>query len=473
MRPFGLILAVVAFSIGVFMLVKSLRTPEPAQQVVTSDDAGGTPPIQEPDSVDAPPRPEPNAKPNVKIDGRWRVARVPAEEYTEEDKKKLEELQALPYLQGYKEAPGQSEVTIHDPDAAQAGYNLYNSGHYPEATLMDMDGNALHTWRFDYREAFPRIAPSINNSYWRRVHLLPNGDILGIFDDIGIVRLDAHSDIVWKKRIRSHHDLDVTADGKLYLITHNPEVLRRGEKVRQSLPDNVVIVNLETGALDADHSLLQAFENSEYIYILDLVDNIAPNIADIFHTNSIRVFDGSLEKHSPYFKKGNVVVSLLRLDTIAIVDLSQGKVVWASTGDEHKLWYRQHDPTFQPDGTMLLFDNRGNNGRSKVIQLDPFSNKVVWQYADGAGVDFFSKTCGTAERMVNGNTLITESDNGRAFEVNMDGDIVWEFWNPHRAGEDNELIATLFEVQRIDPAYAAWLETYEPKKEPKQKRVRR
>ena len=34
-----------------------------------------------------------------------------------------------------------------------------------------------------------------------------------------------------------------------------------------------------------------------------------------------------------------------------------------------------------------------------------------------------------AQRLPNGNTLITESDAGRVFEVTEGGDIVWEFVN--------------------------------------------
>ena len=49
----------------------------------------------------------------------------------------------------------------------------------------------------------------------------------------------------------------------------------------------------------------------------------------------------------------------------------------------------------------------------------------------------------------NGNTLITENDNGRATEVTRDGNIVWEFVNPKRAGSDNELIASLYEMLRL------------------------
>jgi hypothetical protein len=31
--------------------------------------------------------------------------------------------------------------------------------------------------------------------------------------------------------------------------------------------------------------------------------------------------------------------------------------------------------------------------------------------------------------------------------------MVWEFYNPERTGDDNELIATLFDVLRVDQGY--------------------
>ena len=61
----------------------------------------------------------------------------------------------------------------------------------------------------------------------------------------------------------------------------------------------------------------------------------------------------------------------------------------------------------------------------------------------------YSAACGVSQRLPNGNTLITESDNGRAFEVTPDSEIVWEFYNPHRAGESDQYIATIFKMTRV------------------------
>ena len=67
--------------------------------------------------------------------------------------------------------------------------------------------------------------------------------------------------------------------------------------------------------------------------------------------------------------------------------------------------------------------------------------------------------CGAARRQPNGNTLVTESCNGRALEVTPEGDIAWAFQTPHRAGDQDELVAVLFEVERIsEDRVRSWLE---------------
>jgi len=48
-----------------------------------------------------------------------------------------------------------------------------------------------------------------------------------------------------------------------------------------------------------------------------------------------------------------------------------------------------------------------------------------------------------------GNTLITESNGGRVLEVTPDHRIVWEFVNPNRVGENNELTAVVNFMKRI------------------------
>ena len=76
-----------------------------------------------------------------------------------------------------------------------------------------------------------------------------------------------------------------------------------------------------------------------------------------------------------------------------------------------------------------------------------------WEYRGSADAPFFSETCGTAQRMENGNTLVTESDRGRVFEVTPGREIVWEFHSPHRAGESGEYVAAIFEMVRLSETF--------------------
>ncbi len=167
------------------------------------------------------------------------------------------------------------------------------------------------------------------------------------------------------------------------------------------------------------------------------------------------MLDGRLSARLPGFEAGNVLVCMRELNTIAVLDLESERAVWAMHGP----WSKPHQPTVLSDGNILIFDNRGNGGRSQVIEFDPVTGREVWAYRGDPPDEFYSWECGSSQRLPNGNTLITESDRGKAFEVRPDGTIVWKFLNPMRAGGNLEFIATLFEDVRLPPDFPlGWLE---------------
>jgi hypothetical protein len=62
-----------------------------------------------------------------------------------------------------------------------------------------------------------------------------------------------------------------------------------------------------------------------------------------------------------------------------------------------------------------------------VLEINPVTLELVWSYQ---GPRFFSTNISGAQRLPNGNTLITAGAGGRMFEVTREGAIVWEYMFP-------------------------------------------
>lgn len=359
----------------------------------------------------------------------------------------LRKLDALGYASSYGEAGSELGVTLHDTELAQAGLNLVLSAHEAAATLCDMEGRVLHEWRFPFQNLVPE-EQRFGSDFWRRVHLLPDGSLLALWDRLGLIKIDRDSELQWSLLGDFHHDLDVTADGTIWVLTREDHMLPRFSEELATVEDFITRVSPD-GELLGSMSLLAAFEDSVYDSFLKK----ARAGGDIFHTNTLEILEGEVAQHSPLFGPGKALISLRDLDVIAIVDLESGLVEWASAG----MWHGQHEPVVLDNGNLLLFDNMGHYGRSKVIEFEPFSQRIVWAFEGNEQNDFSSRLCGSNQRLPNGNTLITESLRGRAFEVTPAGQIVWRWVSPYRVGDNG--IAVLMEVIRLpEGTPLEWLE---------------
>jgi hypothetical protein len=382
------------------------------------------------------------------MDGLW----MRAPDATPVDGETLERLGALGYAPGFEQSGRYSGVTVHDSGRARPGVNLYCSGHAPEAVLMDMDGTVLHTWRFAYDrvpDPVPDAHPWFSGS-WRRVRLLDDGSLLAIFENLGLVKVDRRSELIWWFGGNAHHDLDLLDDGTILVLTREQ---RRNPNLQRAEPviEDFVTVLSPDGVVERRISILDAVLRSGLTR--DLARQTRSLRGDLFHTNTLEVLTDSLADHGPEFRPGNILLSLRHLDALLVLDPDSGEITWAATGP----WRRQHEPTALDDGRILLFDNSGLGEASRVLEIEPIDRSIEWSYVGDPPESFYSIYCGAAARMDNGNTLITESCAGRAFEVTREGSVVWEFFSPHRAGERGELVAALFDVIRL-PTKPAWLE---------------
>ncbi|MEK7792889.1 MAG: arylsulfotransferase family protein [Candidatus Hydrogenedentota bacterium] len=360
--------------------------------------------------------------------------------------REAEALLALGYVQGELPASARSGLIQYDQDRAFPGLNLYVTGSAPMAVLIDMDGRELHRWECDFEKAFPGavlpayVRDAVRYSF-RRVYLYPSGELLAVFENVGLIKLDWDSNLLWTYSGGAHHDLEVTPSGEILVLTQE---LRRFPEIdeHKNVVDNSIVVLSSDGVELRRVSILDCIANSDYRALL----GHTPRRIDVLHTNTIERLDRALAGNGPAFREGNLLVSIRATDTVGIIDFDAKSLVWAVTG----MWNAQHQPTFLSNGNLLVFDNYAGSDRSRVVEMDPRTQAVIWSYPGPNERPIFSNGSGSCDRLPNGNTLISISREGRAIEVTPEHEIVWEFVNPHQFVENGAtMVGTLFEVIRL------------------------
>ncbi len=359
--------------------------------------------------------------------------------------------------------PGRGLIS-HNQAQSFHGYTLYTSTHKQQAFLLAMNGQVVHSWHLPFGEFLDcrsnnGLKPDSAYVYIRRTHVFPNGDILAIIVEagvtpwgLGLVKLDAHSNIIWSYCKNAHHDFSIGEDGRIYTLTH--EIRQEGYKdlpaIRTPFIDDKVVVLSPEGRELQSFSLTDALKKSNW---WELCYANGSDKGDFLHANDIEVLTSPLAPAFPFAKPGHLLISMRELNLIGILNPESRSFVWATTGP----WMHQHDPDFLPNGNLLLFDNLGRRnrpgGRSRVLEFNPLTHEVVWQFEGNAAYNFYSEVRGCQQRLPNGNTLITLSDAGRIMEVTQSRDVVWEYANTAVHPTDSSLHAAVCGASRLPALY--------------------
>jgi len=348
---------------------------------------------------------------------------------------RLEMLQALPYIAGtFDPHPERTGVLQYDRQRAFPGLNLYTPATEAAAFLLDMEGRVVHRWasKADGAPPFLHVEP------------LDDGGLLASVADQRLMRLDRRSNRLWSVRARFHHDFQLGGDGRIYALIRREDRIPAIDPEVDCVVDWVEVLSPDGEVLD-ELSVLDAIRRSPYAYLLPLSEvgtfDREDGAIDVLHTNHVEVFDGHLAERSPLFARGNLLLSLRALSAVVILDGTTHQVLWL-WGPNNLLY--QHDPTPLDDGHLLIFDNGIKH--SRVVELDPLTEKIVWRYTAG---DLFSRTRGSVQRLPNGNTLITASNTGYVFEVTPEGERVWTFADPHFTPDGRR--AAIWRMRRFAP----------------------
>jgi hypothetical protein len=374
------------------------------------------------------------------------------------DSAEVERLRALGYVNVAPALPPGAKVGVlsFDPERASAGLNLLTNAKFCSTQLIGMDGRVFHSWS---RQPCFR---------WGNVALTHSGELLVVQrlphentprsarDTRYLMRLDWDGSVVWKKQLPVHHDVELTPDGRIMTLTLDLRVI---PEIDPDTPvrDNSLVL------LDDDGEIVEAVSVWELLHSAPEIFTMQEGKTrtfeggreiDAVHGNSIEwMRHPHLVGSHPIFRPDSVLFCLRHQDTLAIVEWSSKKLLWAWGQGEIS---GPHDATMLPNGNILAFDNGLGRDWSRVIEVDPVERRIVWEYRAPEPKSFYSAARGANQRLRNGNTLITESDRGRAFEVTPDGDIVWEFLNPNMTDEREPSV--LVRVRRFEGLEYAELE---------------
>jgi|GEM_PF-597452 len=328
-------------------------------------------------------------------------------------------------------------VVVHDEERADDCYRLVSSRNLAAAHLITPGGRYVHSWHFRHTDT-PTSDFGEFGMTWHYAEMLPDGHLLAIVKDEMIIELDWNSRLLWKAKLRAHHDFARTPDGHTIVVS------------RRDLPNPWK--SKDTLAVDE----LVEFDRKGKIvwtwHYQDHMDEIAhyvqqplpphPDFRDWPHINTCEVIpDNPSAQRDDSFKAGNLLLCGRHANTIFVVDKARGEVVWAWGPGELE---GPHMPTMLANGNLLVYDNGQHRqdtarGYTRIIELDPVSERIVWTYTADPLQSFYSPSRGSSERLGNGNTLIAESDSGRLFEVTPAGAVVWEYWNPDRTAQGDRM----------------------------------
>lgn len=349
-------------------------------------------------------------------------------------------------------------VTRLSAEQAAAGLTLvtgfFDGGN--ELRLIRLDGSPVRRWPVRYLDIFEddsfvkpdNMRPRSN---WHvDIHgamALPDGSVVFNFDYRGTVKLDRCGKVLWRVRSMTHHSIDRSQDGSFWIpgrryieggssylpirVAHLEDTILKvspeGEILREISVPELMLKNGQAAALLA-YGINQITAPQDGLELL--------------HVNDIEELDPGVADRFPRFAAGDLVLSLRDLNLLMVVDPNSETVKWRRIGP----WVRQHDPDFQADGTISLFNNNSDNtadghvlGGSNILKIDPEAEDPTILYGATAEQNIYTNTRGNHQILDNGNILITQFEAGRIVEVNQASEIVWEFINRYDAARVAEI----------------------------------
>lgn len=353
------------------------------------------------------------------------------------------------------------------PAAVDRSYVLFSPFIYDQfledpgtVYLTDVHGRVVHSWQTKHQVLYSSLRKNGNLV----VALIRPGDHLAEPGGGGtgiIQEINWNGEVVWQYENQMlHHDFDVLPNGGI-----------AGLVWEKMTPEMTVKIK---GGKNTSHtdfwsdSILEIDSNGKEVWRWSAAENLdigkyelSPLVPrnEWTHGNSVRYYETN-----PFTGRPAYLLSFRHLSRVFLVDRVSGDVLWES---QENMFAAQHDATLLDSGNVLAFDNglfrvQERPGQwSRVIEVDPRTNKIVWEFNGGkTGIEkakFSSSIMSGAQRLRNGNTFMVSAVTGHFFEVARSGEIVWDFVNPHLSLSSGPFKNnTVFKARRYAPEDVDW-----------------
>lgn len=329
--------------------------------------------------------------------------------------------------------------------------------------IIDMEGNVVQEWKISWGEIWPdathipkhEIPKEDPGTHIHGAVVMGNGDIVFNFEHLGLVRLNPCGDVVWRLPYRTHHSIFKDDSGDLWVsaqINHDDADPSIPNYTGAFIEPTVLKVSPE-GEILLEKSLMKLLQENNLhslLYMTPSDDIFMAAGGDTLHLNDVEVFPTHMTEG--FFKHGDVMISLRNVNTILVFDPVTWKVKYKSIG----AFLRQHDPDFIDGNAISIYDNnsiaQAGGARYSRILIESVNDQVITSYFTGSKEQpFFSAIMGKHQWLPNGNLLITDSLASKAFELDGQGEIVWEYTNTLGDG----YAGIVEEVTRLPRSYNA------------------
>ncbi|MCC6138239.1 MAG: aryl-sulfate sulfotransferase [Bdellovibrionaceae bacterium] len=292
----------------------------------------------------------------------------------------------------------------------------------------------VHSWNNDY----PVFTSKLNTAgdLWVLTKMMWDGN-----HNPELIKLNRNAKVMDRIQLKNiRHDFDIT-DKSLFLIQYSLSPQETNKSKNPLKSDSILELDLETHQIKWTLNLQ---EMPELKPLLQKLNAQQIKSHDITHVNSVRYIS-----KNPLNQKPALLLSVRNISRVILVDYETKKLIWISP---ENLFEFQHDARLLTNGDLMVFNNRRLSAYSSIDQIQLPQSDVVWSFKSKTENEFHNAILGSAQRLSNGNTLITNGMLGHVFEITSAGEIVWEYLQQLEVRPTHTVwpLAPLFRVEQID-----------------------